>query len=193
MGKIKLTKSKATTSETSNENPVSTTPEADMTTVDSTTSVFINDNLDERIQELENTVDRLAGMVEVVLKQAVELDKDTKKVEEAYVPAPGEVQQVDANDLIPTKWREVVDKSLGKDFGLKVADSSGGDFSIEIRLPPQWDRRSGDEKQILGKYDISIASPVRRATAESDLERFCILIAQNIKLKYPNFEPKILQ
>lgn len=95
-----------------------------------------------------------------------------------------EQEQNEVAQMIPKKWRAIVDEKLGKDFDLKVEDSSDGNFVLHFILPQRIDRRVGDRT---GR-DHSVGL-IRRASATGDVEQWADRIAGNIKKTFTHFSP----
>ena len=86
--------------------------------------------------------------------------------------------------MVPKKWRAIVDEKLGKDFDLRVEDSSEGNFILYFILPSRIDRRVGDKS---GR-DTSTGL-IRRASATGDVELWATKIAANIRKTFTHFSP----
>jgi hypothetical protein len=99
-----------------------------------------------------------------------------------FTPPPAET----VGSLVPKTWRDIVDTMLGKDFGVTVGDSSGGNYVVKVHVPVRYDCRVGDEKA-MSKEDIR-ACLVRRASDIDDLKTWCMAIKSNIAKKYPDFK-----
>jgi hypothetical protein len=130
---------------------------------------------------------KMSPVERLVLARAA---KETKKKEiEEKLARLEELEKQSRPDsidgVLPRTWRDTIDKILGNEFKASVMESSGGNYLIRIVIPERWDRRIGDEKQML-KEDFTTGL-VRRSSDVSDITKWCDLIKTTIKTKYPEF------
>ena len=139
---------------------------------------------EDKFIKLEEKFDALVEMVGRLAEKV--LSKEDPNVPVVLSATPKQETKDEETQLVPRAWRNVVTATLGEDFGLNVKDSANGNFTIEVIVPPQWDRRVGEEKE-KNRPDISTGL-VRSSSAIADVEKWCTLIKQTIKKSHPNFK-----
>lgn len=149
------------------------------------------EGLEDKVSTLTDKLDKLT---EIVGSLAERVLSPVITVPTGVVVTPGSVQTAtpmpDAptiEGMIPKAWREKVDAILGPDFRLEIMESSGGNYTLKFIVPPQWDRRVGDQKTMM-PYDFSTGL-IRRATDVADVLMWSERIRDNIKRQFNNFEP----
>lgn len=128
--------------------------------------------------------ERMAKAREAKANKQKEIEEKLSRLAELEKKIESQPENIEG--MLPRSWRDVIDKGLGPDFKASVAESSGGNYIIKIVIPPQYDRRTGEQKQMM-KEDYSTGI-VRRASDIADVTRWCELIKGTIKSMYPDFK-----
>lgn len=137
---------------------------------------------DDKVAQLSEKVDKLFDVVERVVQMVSEKPQPSQPAQRQ----PDLPEDVSLDMMVPTKWRQMIDKYLGKDFQAEVQEGGNASFSLKIYIPKHLDRRVGPKDD--PNPDVSMASPIRRASDVADVEMWCKKIAENIKKTHPNFE-----
>lgn len=141
---------------------------------------------EERLAKVENSLEKITSVLTSLVEKLP--DNAPKKESASLSPMENEKLMMDLKgNVIPPKWREVLDRHFGKDFDYEFLDSAPG-FALKVVLPEYLDRRIGTAKG-QGR-DCSVLAPLRQFSSLADLEEKCELVVKNIKVTYPLFVPK---
>lgn len=143
------------------------------------------DALDERLAKIEDTQSKIVDILGVLAKSTPK-----RETAESRKPVVFRKEEPDTEpDPVPSKYRKLVDKLLGKDFGLEMVDSSHGNIGMLITIPDHLDRRNAVNDS-LTKHDVTKVI-LHGASALADLENWCqkIIVTIEKKIGKGNFIP----
>lgn len=134
-----------------------------------------------KLEELSKKVEMLVDVIGTIAEKVMGVE--VKSVE-SDIKDSTPIKNDDLSLIIPSSWRRIITSLLGENFSAKIEDS-GGNFILFVYLPPELDRRIGDEKTSTPDYSTGL---IRRASADSDVEYWCEKIKANIKKTHPEFK-----
>ena len=127
----------------------------------------------EQIDAISEKLDALIGVIATMAEQR---KPDQPK------PIEPQVSPLTVDNMIPSAWQVKIDEILGKEFEVKILESSGGNYVMDVYMPEGLDRRVGERQ---GR-DHSTGL-IRRVSDVSDVEIWCKRIKEQIIKSYPNW------
>lgn len=153
----------------------------DVTTLEKV--VELKQQEDPRFEQLNGRIDQVLDLItkvaEMIPKPITDSVGNIDTTIESKLPPDIQGSRLP----IPSKWREKINQILGPEFEALVDESSGGNYTITIYIPPNLDRRGNNQP---GR-DFSTGL-IRRASDIADVENWATRILQNIQKTHNNFK-----
>ncbi|RJO60385.1 hypothetical protein C4544_05160 [candidate division WS5 bacterium] len=137
-------------------------------------------------KDLETLVSVVSGLAESIekLNQKIDNKPQEQELKDKFEEKSGvHIKPEDSSgNYIPPKWREIVNKILGEDFGIKVVyPDSGSGFLFKIIVPESKSNMT-ETHRMRHKTDVRTKA-LGYSDAISGIQVFCEKIAVNLGMK----------